>query len=88
MEQKANESLHENIRGATKLPASGLANVDSGKVAETSETPANAGQDGEPQPIPLSDTGNQVDDADAMAVDKVGSFYVFSYSPLISRLFS
>jgi hypothetical protein len=54
--------------------------IDTGDANEISETPDSAGHDAKSQPIPLSDIGNQGDDADAMVVDKptqVGSFYVF-----------
>ncbi|OAX37118.1 hypothetical protein K503DRAFT_720231 [Rhizopogon vinicolor AM-OR11-026] len=58
-----NESLHGNARSATNLTLGGLAD-------EISDTLDSTGDDGKSQPIPLSDIGNQVDDADAMAVDR------------------
>lgn len=56
---------------------------DTGDADEISEIPDSAGHGAKSQHIPLSDIGNQGDDADAMVVDKpaqVGSFYVFIFA--------
>jgi hypothetical protein len=65
-----------------------MTDVDADKADEISEAPDSTGQDDKSQPVPLSDIGNQVDDADAMAVDKpdqVGSFCIcFSALVIVS----